>query len=191
MDKDRFEQVEIKSQEELRDWLLKNHFQKESIWLITFKKSSPEIYVSTDEVLDELLSFGWIDGRRLKLDDKRTMQLVTPRKVQHWSKTYKERAKRLIDEDKMHEAGYQSIEEGKKSGLWNFLDDVDALIIPDDLKTALKEKEGAFQFFDAINDSSKRFALRWLKLSKTEKTRNKRIDELVKLSKKGEKLKGS
>ena len=37
----------------------------------------------------------------------------------------------------------------------------------------------------------KRFVLRWLKLAKTEKTREKRINQLVELSSKGEKLKGS
>jgi uncharacterized protein YdeI (YjbR/CyaY-like superfamily) len=39
--------------------------------------------------------------------------------------------------------------------------------------------------------ASKRFVLRWLKLAKTEKTRTKRIQKLVELSVKGEKLPGS
>ncbi|WP_438825602.1 YdeI/OmpD-associated family protein [Polaribacter sp. P097] len=42
-----------------------------------------------------------------------------------------------------------------------------------------------------MNDSSKRFVLRWLKIAKTEKTRQKRINQLVELSAKGQKLKGS
>jgi hypothetical protein len=33
----------------------------------------PEKYVSIDEVLDELLCFGWIDGIRRKLDLDRTI----------------------------------------------------------------------------------------------------------------------
>ena len=41
-------------------------------------------YVDRWEVLDELLCL-WIDGRRMKLDDERTMQLITPRRVEHWS----------------------------------------------------------------------------------------------------------
>jgi len=55
----------------------------------------------------------------------------------------------------------------------------------------LKSAEGAFEFFDKINDSSKRNSLRWLKLAKTEKTRQKRLLELTRLSAKGEKLPGS
>ena len=90
-----FEQVEVVAQEELRNWLLKNHTQKESIWLVTFKKQTIDKYVSTQQVLDELLCFGWIDGIKRKLDDTRTMQLLSPRKVEHWAKTYKDRFAKL------------------------------------------------------------------------------------------------
>ena len=77
-----FDQVEIASAEELRSWLLDHHQQSESVWLVTYKKSIPGKYVSRWEVLDELLCFGWIDGIRRKLDESRTMQLISPRKAQ-------------------------------------------------------------------------------------------------------------
>jgi uncharacterized protein YdeI (YjbR/CyaY-like superfamily) len=186
-----FKKVEIESQEQLRNWLRLNYSQEEGIWLVTFKKSEKEKYVSRDEVLDELICFGWIDGIRRKLDNTRTMQLISPRRVQHWAKTYKDRAGKLIKENKMHQSGLDSIKKGKESGLWNFMDDVDNLEIPDDLKTALNKLEGAFDFFDNINNSSKRFVLRWIKLSKTEKTRNIRIAKIAKLSSIGKKLPGS
>ena len=186
-----FKKVEIESQEQLRNWLRLNYSQEEGIWLVTFKKSEKKKYVSRDEVLDELICFGWIDGIRRKLDNTRTMQLISPRRVQHWAKTYKDRAGKLIKENKMHQSGLDSIKKGKESGLWNFMDDVDNLEIPDDLKTALNKLEGAFDFFDNINNSSKRFVLRWIKLSKTEKTRNIRIAKIAKLSSIGEKLPGS
>ena len=90
-----FLQIQIISSAELHEWLLKNHTQKESVWLVTFKKAVPEKYVSVQEVLDELLCFGWIDGIRRKLDETRTMQLISPRKVEHWSQTYKVRFAKL------------------------------------------------------------------------------------------------
>ena len=186
-----FTKIEVCTIEELRTWLLKNHNQEESVWLVTFKKEVPEKYVSRWEVLDQLICFGWIDGIRRKLDDKRTMQLISPRKAQHWARTYKERASKLIEEGRMHESGLQSIQRSKESGLWNFMDDVDNLIIPEDLNTALRKKKDAFEFFNAINDSSKRFVLRWIKLAKTEGTRKKRITKIVDLSAKGQKLPGS
>ncbi|UJP63284.1 YdeI/OmpD-associated family protein [Mongoliitalea daihaiensis] len=186
-----FEKIEVSSSQELRNWLSQHHQQEASVWLVTFKKSIPEKYLSTADVLDELLCFGWIDGIRRKLDDHRTMQLISPRRVEHWAKSYKDRAAKLIEDGKMTEAGLTSIELSKQAGLWNFMDDVDQLIIPEDLLQALRQLEGAETFFHSINDSSKRFVLRWLKLAKTEKTRQARIQQLVELSAKGEKLKGS
>ena len=161
------------------------------MWLVTWKKVRPDRYVSTGEVLDELLCFGWIDGVRRKLDDERTMQLISARRAQHWARTHKERAQRLIDDGRMAPPGQAAIDRSKKEGLWNFMDDVDNLVVPDDLLAALKPHAAAFAFFMAINDSSKRFVLRWLKLTKTVATRRKRIAQLVLLSARGEKLPGS
>jgi uncharacterized protein YdeI (YjbR/CyaY-like superfamily) len=186
-----FQKVEVSSSQELRFWLEHHHSQMESVWLVTYKKIVPEKYLSTDQVLDELLCFGWIDGIRRKLDDTRTMQLIAPRRVEHWAKSYKDRAEKLIKEGKMQEAGFRAIEMSKQSGLWDFMDDVDNLIVPKDLLDALEKYDSASDFFHSINDSSKRFVLRWVKLAKTEKTRASRIEQLAKLSAKGEKLKGS
>jgi len=186
-----FKKTEVDSPKQLRKWLMKNHTQKDAVWLITFKKTEKDKYVSRDEVLDELLCFGWIDGIRRKLDDKRTMQLIAPRRVQHWAKSYKERAAKLIKADRMHQSGLDSIKAGKESGLWDFMDDVDNLIVPKDLEEALKKMDDAIDFFHNINDSSKRFVLRWIKLAKTNKTRENRIHKIAKLSSIGEKLPGS
>jgi uncharacterized protein YdeI (YjbR/CyaY-like superfamily) len=186
-----FDQIEISSQEELRSWLLSNHTQSKSVWLVTYMKSVADKYVSRWDVLDELICFGWIDGIRRKLDDKKTMQLISPRRVEHWSKTYKDRAEKLINDGRMHTSGLESIEVSKLNGLWNFMDDVDRLVVPKDLSLELSKHRGATDFFEKINPSSKRFVLRWIKLSKTEKTRKKRITKIALLSSKGEKLAGS
>ncbi len=69
--------------------------------------------------------------------------------------------------------------------------DVDQLKVPQDLEEELRKYAGATEFFQNINDSSKRFVLRWIKLAKSEKTRVARISQLAQLSAKGEKLKGS
>lgn len=55
----------------------------------------------------------------------------------------------------------------------------------------MAKHEGAFAFFESLNDSSKRFVLRWIKLAKTEKTRAARVREIATLSAEGKKLKGS
>jgi hypothetical protein len=77
-----FEQIEVTSATKLRGWLLKIILKKRLYGSLLIKTSA-EKYVSIDEVLDELLCFGWIDGIRRKLDLDRTMQLIAPRKVEH------------------------------------------------------------------------------------------------------------
>ena len=166
-----FIQVEVSSAAQLREWLMQNHSQSESIWLVTYKKEAQEKYVSVQEVLDEILCFGWIDGIRRKLDDEKTMQLISPRQTQHWTKTYKDRFEKLEKEGKMTDAGRKAVAISKQNGIWNFMDDVDALIKPDDLVKCLEENHPALENFDAFNPSSKRFMLRYIKLAKTSATR--------------------
>ncbi len=185
-----FIQVEIKSAADLRDWLLHNHSQKESIWLVTFKKEVLDKYVSIQEVLDQLLCFGWIDGIRRKLDNERTMQLIAPRKVEHWAQTYKVRFAKLDEARLVHQSGYDAVLASKKAGLWNFMDDVDNLIVPDDLNLVLNENKLAFDFFEKLSPSNKRFVLRYIKLAKTADTRKKRIVQVASLAAQNKKIPG-
>jgi uncharacterized protein YdeI (YjbR/CyaY-like superfamily) len=186
-----FSELQITSTTELRTWLESNHTQKESIWLVTFKKEIEDKYVSVSEVLDELLCYGWIDGIRRKVDDDRTMQLISPRKVQHWTKTYKDRFTKLEQQGKMTDAGRRSVEVSKKAGLWDFMDDVDALIKPQDFVDELDKYSDAKTNWDSFGASSKRFMLRFIKIAKTPSTRINRIVQISKLASQNQKLPGS
>ncbi|MEO0560625.1 MAG: YdeI/OmpD-associated family protein, partial [Chloroflexota bacterium] len=81
-----------------------------------------------------------------------------------------------------------SVEEGKASGLWTFMDDVDALIIPDDLRAALEAHHPGLANFEASAPSYRRNILRWIKLAKTEGTRAKRIKKAVEFAARDEKI---
>lgn len=65
----------------------------------------------------------------------------------HWEKTYKDRANMLIEEGKNYQAGFPSITLSKQTGLWDFMKNVDNLVIPEDLQKALKKYEGTSEFF--------------------------------------------
>ena len=183
--------VEVTSVQELRQWFENSYDQKESIWLVTYKKNVPHKYVSVQEVLDEVLCFGWMDGRRMKLDDERTMQLLSPRKAQHWSKTYKDRVAVLIQEGRMHESGLKAVETAKKNGMWDFLNDVDALIKPDDLIAALEQYPPAMDNYETFPESAKRDILRWIKMAKKPETRVKRITQTAKLAAQNKRASGT
>jgi uncharacterized protein YdeI (YjbR/CyaY-like superfamily) len=142
---------------------------------VTWKKSVATKYVSTSEVLDEQVCFGWVDGLRRKLDQDRTMQLISPRRTQRWAQTYKVRAARLQRFGQMHQSGLNSIKASNQQGLWNATREVDALVVPKDLKQALKSQDSALTHFELFAPSYRRNILRWLKLAMTQKTRDKRL----------------
>lgn len=162
--------LEITSSEQLWSWLAENHCLRESFRLVTWKAAHPDKYVGREDILDALIAHGWIDGRRFTVDNDRTAQLITARKQQAWSKTYKERVERLRREKRMHPAGEASVAEGHRLGLWNFFDDVDALLVPDDLSGILNLAK-----WNDLAPSYRRNVLRWIKLAKTPETRRKRI----------------
>ena len=181
MDHDKFERVEITSADDLLLWLEKHHKSLKSIWLVTWKAAYPERYVSRDTVLDALIAYGWIDGRRHKLDAARTMQLISPRKQQVWAQTYKDRAERLRAEGRMHPAGDAVIEEARQSGRWTESNPIDALVDPNDLISAL-EASGGLVWWQAAAPSYHRNILRWIAAAKKPETRVKRIEKTSSLA---------
>ncbi len=186
-----FEQVEVSSTEQLRAWLETHHTQQASVWVVTFKKHTGERYVSKQQVLDELLCFGWIDGIARKLDDDRTMQLIGPRRVQHWAQSYKDRADKLIVAGRMQASGLTAIAASKRAGLWEYMADVDALELPSDLIAALEAHPRAAAQFAGFPPASTRFVLRWIKLAKTPATRAKRIQTPALLAADNKRIPGS
>ena len=173
-----FSSVEITNEQDLWIWLSNNFGSQESVWLITYKKSTPQKYLSREQVLDALIAYGWIDGVRRKLDDQRTMQLISQRKTQSWSATYKQRAERLVAAGRMQPAGRDAIPQSKRLGLWDVMQDVDALVIPNDLQILLNKDATAATYFETCPPSYKRNVLRWLKSAKTERTRQKRLHSI-------------
>lgn len=187
MDADRFARVEVQTEAELWAWLADHHAQTDSVWLVTWKVQHRDRYVSREEVLDALVAHGWIDGRRLKLDDYRTMQLISPRKQQAWAQSYKARAARLADEGRMHPAGCAAVECGRASGLWHASDAVDALVDPDDLLGALERAGGLVWWQDAA-PSYRRNVLRFIAAAKRPDTRANRIGVVASHAARGEKV---
>ena len=186
-----FEHVEVASATELRDWLEAHHKQHQGVWLVRYKKHVIQKYVSAQQVLDELLCFGWIDGPARKVDEDRTKQFVSPRRTYHWARSYKERAERLTLEGRMRPAGLAAIEDSKRRDLWDVLDDVDDLILPDDLVRALASHGSATEHFAAFQESAKRFALRWIKLARSPEARARRIGKTASLAEQNLKVPGS
>lgn len=184
---DERERVEVSSSNQLWDWLHTAHSQHESVWLVTWKAAYQDKYVSHDEVLDALIAFGWIDGRRMKLDEKRTMQLIAPRQEQAWARTYIRRAKQLEAEGRMQDPGRVAIQRAKASGRYDSMAEVDDLIEPEALTSALRAGR-AMSWWNGSAPSYRRNILRWIAKAKRDSTKEKRITTVVDHCIRGEKV---
>jgi len=166
-----------------REWLAANHDKQDHLWLIIYKKESgvPSVYYS--DAVDEALCFGWVDSKPNFRDEESYYQFFAPRNPKsNWSKVNKEKVARLIKEKRMAAPGLAIIEEAKKNGAWNALDEVEQMIVPDDLQVALVKVSQAMEYFDAFPRSSKKNILEWIFNAKKPETRMKRIEETARLA---------
>lgn len=169
-----------KSRADWRKWLEKNHQSKQSIWLVYFKLSTKVASISWSEAVDEALCFGWIDSTKKTIDSEKYKQYFSKRKAKsNWSKINKDKVKTLIDQGLMEEAGHKSIAIAKENGSWTLLDEVEALIIPEDLKEEFANHKGSMEYFDNLSKSVKKVLLYWVVSAKRKETRQKRILEIA------------
>ncbi len=163
-----------------RKWLELNHREKDAIWLIFYRKKSPDHNLSWSDAVDEALCFGWIDSTKRTIDSERYKQYFCKRKAKsNWSRINKDKVEALIDQGLMEEAGYKSIEVAKENGSWTVLDAVEALLIPEDLKEKFVNYDGSFEYFDSLSNSAKKGLLYWVVSAKRKETRQRRILEVV------------
>jgi len=181
-----YEQVQITSRAQWRAWLAANAGNSPGIWLVSFKKAVGDRHVPYEEVVEEALCFGWIDGQARRLDGERSQLLLTPRRRgSGWSRPNKQRVARLLAAGLIQPAGLAAIERAKADGSWTALDDIENLIEPEDLRTALDSDPEARRHWDAFPRSAKRAILEWIAAAKRPQTREKRLAETVESAARG------
>lgn len=163
-----------------RKWLELNHKKKEAVWLIFYKKTSSNFNLSWSDSVDEALCFGWIDSVKKTIDSEKYRQYFSKRKANStWSKINKDKVDYLKSENLMQEAGYKIIEIAKKNGSWSNLDEVEALVIPEDLKKEFNKRVGSLEYYESLSKSVKKILLAWVALAKRAETRQKRVIEIA------------
>lgn len=177
---DTLDRFHAHSRGELRVWLTANHLSSAGIWLVTYRRSAGKPRPEYWEVVEELLCFGWIDSKLMKLDEARAMVLCTPRRFRSiWSKVNKERVERLSAAGLMQPRGLEAVGNAKKNGSWDSLNDVDAMVEPQDLRNALDTVPEARRHWEAYPASYRRQVLYWLYSAKRPETRRTRVGRVV------------
>lgn len=169
-----------------REWLEANHGRRGSIWLVSFKKGHAG-HVPYATLRDEALCFGWVDSRPAKLDEARSMLLMSPRKRgSGWSGVNKARVAALIEAGLMAAPGLAAVSAAKADGSWERLDTATALLPPDDLVAAFAAHAGSAAAFAAFPPSARRAILEWIAQAKRPETRAARVLETARCAARGE-----
>ena len=104
------ETIYVTTREDFREWLEANHKSKKEIWLIQYKKATKKPSINYIEAVEEGICFGWIDGLEKSMDAERYALRFSPRRPKsNWTETNKERARRMMAEGRMTEAGLASL----------------------------------------------------------------------------------
>jgi uncharacterized protein YdeI (YjbR/CyaY-like superfamily) len=104
------ETIYVTTAAEFRKWLAKNHSTKKEIWVIQYKKATHKPSINYIAAVEQALCFGWIDGLEKSMDSERYALRFSPRRPKsNWTETNKERARKLIAEGKMTEAGHAAL----------------------------------------------------------------------------------
>lgn len=170
------------------DWLLQNHDKVQGVYLVFYKLELNKPTMRWEEAVKVALCFGWIDSTVKSLGNGKRRQYFCPRNPKSvWSALNKRYIIELEKNRLIQSSGYEKIEIAKQNGMWEFLDDVENLIIPKDLKTAMDKNPIAFENYQNFAPSYRKSYLYWLKQAKREATRQNRISKIIEFCEKNQK----
>ena len=170
------------------EWLELNHAKSDGLWIAIAKQDSGIESVRYPDVLDHAICFGWIDGRRERLDEERFLQRFTPRRSRsRWSRINREKAERLIESGLVRPAGVEEVEKARGDGRWEraYEPQRDAAI-PDDLQRELDANPRAADFFAKLSAQNRYSILYRLGEARRAETRARRLDGFVAMLEAGE-----
>ncbi len=168
------------------------HTDAPGLWLRIGKKGAEVVSVTYAEALDVALCHGWIDGQRRGFDEYSFLQRFTPRRPRSlWSKINVGKAEALIVAGRMREGGLREIELAQADGRWAAAySGAAAMEIPPELADALAKNRKAAAFFQTL-DRTNRYAVCWrVQTAKKAGTRASRIEKLIGMLARGEKIHG-
>ena len=172
---------------ELRDWLAEHHATSPEKWVGMRPKAAGLPTVSWEDVVDEVLCVGWIDGIRKKGEHGSVIR-ITPRRVAgNWSARNVARVEALRAEGRMQEAGEAAfaLRREDRTAIYSF---ERRLELDTDAEAALRRDEAGWAFWETQPAGYRRLATHWVMSAKRPETREKRLTMLVRACVRGERL---
>jgi len=181
--------VFFKTGDEFRKWLSKNHKKETELLVGFYKVGSGKPSMTWSESVDEALCFGWIDGVRKSMDDKRYTIRFTPRKpTSIWSAVNIKKMEELIRKGLVQPEGLAAYEKRKesRSKIYTYEKAPDKLGRNYELK--FKANKNAWAFFQSQAPSYQRVIIGWIMSAKQEATQLSRLEKAIDSSQAGKRV---
>jgi uncharacterized protein YdeI (YjbR/CyaY-like superfamily) len=170
-----------KNRQEMRDWLATHGQSKTEAWVRTFNKASGQPSLPYNDLVEECLCFGWIDGSVKKYDVDSMVQRITPRRKKTFlSELNRQRIWKLQQQGLITEAGIAPVKDQIGSP-------EDPFELPDWIREQLQNDPVVWDNFQQFPLLYQRLKIGWI--SECGKSRQeeaqKRLNYLLKMTAQG------
>lgn len=170
----------FKTQAELRIWFQQNYLIETEAWIGFYNKKSGKQTIAWQQLVEEALCFGWIDGIRKKLDEDSYCNRITPRrKRSNWSDINIKRIQELIAADLVTEQGKHTFFNRDLTKQKSASFEQEKIAFPEKFSKQFKVNKIAWKFFDAQTNSYKKQATWYVISAKQEATQLIRLQILI------------
>jgi len=171
----------VRTLDEWRHWLIKNHASVSEVWLIFYKRHTGVASIAYADALDESLCYGWVDSLVKRLDDRRYAIKFTPRRTDsRWSAANRKRYAQLKEDGRLKPAGMKRPPTDRTYGPRAARLEMPSKL-PSYMEAALQNHPTALRHFDALTPSHRRRYFAWIESAKREETKLRRLDEAIRL----------
>lgn len=167
--------------EAFESWLAEHHTRHEGVWIKVAKKNSGIPSVTSDELVDIGLCYGWISGQRRSCDAQHYLQKYVPRRPRSlWSQVNVEKVEALTAAGRMREPGLAEVRKAQADGRWAAAyESQRTATVPPDLAAALEADPDARRAFEKLDRTGRYLLILPLLQATTPETRRARLDKAL------------
>ena len=185
------EAIFFETPDALRDWLDANHETADELFVGAWKKSTGKPSLTWEQIVEEALCVGWIDGiRRSHPGDGWVIRLTPRRKGSIWSAINVAKVAELRSAGRLRPAGEAAFARRRddRTAVYSFERSEDPTLTADE-EARFRANPAAWDWFSAKPPSFRKPALHWVVSAKQAKTRERRLATLIEDSAAGRPIK--
>jgi uncharacterized protein YdeI (YjbR/CyaY-like superfamily) len=146
--------LDVSKRSEWRAWLRRHYQTSKEVWLVFRKKHTGLPRVAYNDAVEEALAFGWIDSVAHKIDEDRYAQRFTPRRPKSpYSESNLARLRAMAARGKIAPDVLEKVRP---------LLVAKPVVIPPDIRAALKADPETWKNFKTFSDSYKRIRIGYI-----------------------------